>query len=116
MWNSRLTPHKRETQCCFEETFNSLREGLLFLLFAKRGGKLFKDSFMPDPGFVSGFIGVGISKTIDQILDSIEIAVRCREELASLKDLVMRIEPSIKEIQQHRLDFNKRTKNNNKEF
>lgn len=65
---------------------------------------------MPDPGFVSGFIGVVVDKAIQEILDRIDIAVRCRKELASLKDLVMKIEPIVKQIQRYRQPINKKRK------
>lgn len=61
---------------------------------------------MPDLGLVSGFISVAIDNTIQQILDSISNGVRCSDELASLKDLVMKIKPIIRDIQQHRREFN----------
>lgn len=59
---------------------------------------------------VSGFIGVGIDKAIQQILDRIKIAVRCNDELASLKVLVMKIVPVVKEIQQCRQAINRNKK------
>ena len=65
---------------------------------------------MPDPGFVSGFIGVGIDKAIQQILDRISIAVRCRKEMVSLRDLVMKIEPIVKQIHKYRQAINKKKK------
>lgn len=61
---------------------------------------------MADTGFVSGFISVAIDNAIQQILDSITTAVRCSDELASLKELVMKIKPIIRDIQQHRREFN----------
>lgn len=63
---------------------------------------------MADPGFVSGFIGLGIDRIIDQIIDRINIAVRCQKEMASLKDLVVKIKRIITEIQQYRPDPEKR--------
>ena len=65
---------------------------------------------MPDPGFVSGFTGVGIDKAIQQILDRISIAVRCRKEMVSLRDLVMKIEPIVKQIHKYRQAINKKKK------
>eukprot|EP00253_Pinus_taeda_P034708 PITA_34708 len=65
---------------------------------------------MPDPGCVSGFIGVGIDRAIQQILDHINIAVRCRKEMASLKDLVMKIKPIVNEIQLYRAAINRKRK------
>ena len=44
---------------------------------------------------VSGFVGVGIDMTIKKILHHLNIVVHCRRELASLKDLVMKIKPII---------------------
>lgn len=61
---------------------------------------------MGDPGFVSGFIGVGIDTAIHQIIHHINIALRCKKELANLKGLVMEIERILKEIQHYRLDLN----------
>lgn len=63
---------------------------------------------MADPGFVPGFIGVGIQMAVDQILHHINIAVRCREELSALRDVVIRIEPIVRDIQQYRLEINRR--------
>jgi Leucine-rich repeat (LRR) protein len=61
-----------------------------------------------DPGFVSGFIGVSIDVAIHHIFHHVSIALRCKEELNSLRDLVMRIEPIIKQIQQYRLALNRK--------
>jgi len=58
--------------------------------------------------FVSGFIGVSIEVAVHQIFHHVSIALRCKEELNSLKDLVMRIEPIIRQIQQYRLALNKK--------
>lgn len=58
---------------------------------------------MADPGFVPGFIGVGIQMAIDQIIHHINIAVSCRKELASLKEMVMSMQPIITQIQQNRV-------------
>jgi hypothetical protein len=65
---------------------------------------------MPDPCFLSGFIGVGIDKAIQQILDRISIAVHCRKEMVSLRDLVMKIEPIVKQIHKYRQAINKKKK------
>jgi len=65
---------------------------------------------MPDPGFVSAFIGVGIDKVIEEIIDRIKIAVRCRKKLASLKDLVTKIKPIVEQIQEYRPAINKKKK------
>lgn len=54
---------------------------------------------MADPGFVPGLISVVIQMTIDQIIGHINIALRCRKVLASLKDKLKKIEPIIKEIE-----------------
>lgn len=67
-------------------------------------------NIMADPGFVSGFIGVGIEKTIQHILDRINIAVRCQKEMASLKDLVVKIKPIVTEIQKYRPAINGKEK------
>lgn len=61
---------------------------------------------MADPGFVPGLIGVGIQMIINQILGHINIALRCRKVLDSLKDKLMRIEPIVMEIQHCRLTLN----------
>ena len=63
---------------------------------------------MPDPGFVSGFIGVSIDFAIQQIFHHVNIALHCKEELRSLRDLVSRIEPVINDIQQYRLALNRK--------
>lgn len=63
---------------------------------------------MADPGFVPGFIGVGIQMAVDQILHHINIAVRCRKELSALGDVVREIEPIVRDIQQYRLEINRR--------
>lgn len=57
---------------------------------------------------VSGFIVAGINLSIYKILRNIDIAVRCIDELVSLKDLVLRIEPIIGEIEQYRQELNRR--------
>lgn len=57
---------------------------------------------------VSGFIVAGINLSIYKILRNIDIAVRCIDELTSLKDLVLRIEPIIGEIEQYRQELNRR--------
>jgi hypothetical protein len=73
-------------------------------------GHLIISKNMYDPGFVYGFIGVGIDKVIQHILHCINIAVRCKKELASLKDLLMKIEPNIKQIHKYRWEINKKKK------
>lgn len=58
---------------------------------------------MADPGFVPGFIGVGIQMAMNQIIRHINIAVSCRKELESLKAMVLSIEPIVRQIQQNRV-------------
>jgi Leucine-rich repeat (LRR) protein len=60
---------------------------------------------MDDPGFLPGFIGVGLDISIRQILYHINMALRCNTELASLKDLVISIQPILAQIQQYRLEL-----------
>jgi hypothetical protein len=50
--------------------------------------------------------GVGLDMAIRKILYNINIALRCNKELASLKDLVMSIQPILTQIQQYRLELN----------
>ena len=59
---------------------------------------------------VSGFVGVGIDMTIKQILHHLNIVVHCRRELASLKYLVMKIEPIISQIQKYHPAINMKRK------
>lgn len=61
-----------------------------------------------DPAFISGFIGTSVKFAIHQIWQHVRIALRCREELNSLRDLVMRIEPIIDQIQQYRQALNRK--------
>lgn len=61
---------------------------------------------MPDPGFASGFIGVGLQMAIEQIFHHINIACRCKKELAALKDKLLMMEPIILQIQQRRRALN----------
>jgi disease resistance protein RPS2 len=63
---------------------------------------------MADPGFVSGFVGVGIEMAVNHILGHIKIALRCKKQLISLRDLVLRIQPVVTQIQQYRLALNRR--------
>jgi hypothetical protein len=63
---------------------------------------------MADPGFLSGFIGVGIDIAINQILHHVGIAVSCNKELDSLRDLVTTIEPIVTDIHRCRLELNRR--------
>jgi dephospho-CoA kinase len=60
---------------------------------------------MADPGFLSGFIGVGMDMTLRRILYHINMALRCNTELASLKDLVLSIQSILTQIQQYRLEL-----------
>eukprot|EP00253_Pinus_taeda_P015978 PITA_15978 len=66
---------------------------------------------MPDPGFLSGFIGVGIDMAVSQILHHVGIAVSCKKELESLRDVVTTIEPMVTDIHQCRLELNSRRGN-----
>lgn len=52
---------------------------------------------------MSGFICVSIEKTIKQILYHIDEAVRCKDELKPLRELVTRIEAITRQIQHYRL-------------
>jgi len=69
---------------------------------------LLEINIMGDPGFVSGFIGVSIDVAVHNIFHHVRIALRCKEELNSLRDLLMRTEPIIRQIQQYRLSLNKK--------
>ena len=53
---------------------------------------------MAGPGFLPGFIGVGIDMAITQIIHHVGIAVSCKRELESLRDLVTTIEPMVTQI------------------
>jgi hypothetical protein len=53
---------------------------------------------------------VGIDKVIQQILHLINIVVHCKKELASLKYLLMKIKPKIKQIQKYHWAINKKKK------
>ena len=62
---------------------------------------------MADPGFLFGFIGKGIDIAVDQILHHANIALCCRKELNSLRDLVMSIKPIAAQIHQYGLQLNR---------
>lgn len=65
------------------------------------------NQIMGDP-VVSGFIGAGIDNKTTLILHHISInGVSCTEELESLKNLVIRIQPIITQIQQYRPTLNR---------
>lgn len=55
---------------------------------------------MADPGFLPGFLGVGITIATNRIPHHIGIAVNCRKELEPLRDLVTSIEPMVMQIHQ----------------
>lgn len=57
---------------------------------------------------VSAFIGVGVDKTITQILQHISIAIHYRRELDSLANLLRSIQPLINQIQQYRPALNRK--------
>ena len=59
---------------------------------------------------VSRFVGVGTDMTIKQILHHLNIVVHSRRELASVKDLVMKIEPIISQIQKYHPTINVKRK------
>ncbi|GLJ28813.1 hypothetical protein SUGI_0568000 [Cryptomeria japonica] len=61
---------------------------------------------MPDPGFISGFIGYAIQLAGDQIIHHINVAVRCRKELDALKDLLPRVQTMNVELQEYRKALN----------
>ena len=63
---------------------------------------------MADPGFLPGFIGVGIDMAITQIIHHVGIAVSRKRELESLRDLVMTIEPMVTQIHRCRMELNRR--------
>lgn len=63
---------------------------------------------MADPGFLSGFIGKGIDIAVDQIIYHANIAIRCRKELNSLRDLVTSLKPIATQIHQYRLELNRK--------
>ncbi|KAH9292896.1 hypothetical protein KI387_041918 [Taxus chinensis] len=61
---------------------------------------------MADHGFISGTIGYAIQLAIKQIVDHINIAVRCRKELDALKLLVERFHSINIEMQEYRKALN----------
>lgn len=63
---------------------------------------------MAEAIFVSGFVGVGIEKVINQILHQIGIAIRYKKELGSLESLVKDIQPIINQIQRYRPALNRK--------
>jgi len=62
---------------------------------------------MADPAFLAGFVAKGIDIVISQILYHANIAIRCRKELKSLKDLVTSIGPIATQISQYHLELNR---------
>ncbi|GLJ27014.1 hypothetical protein SUGI_0529430 [Cryptomeria japonica] len=61
---------------------------------------------MGDPGFIPAFIGYAIQLAGHQIIRHINVAVRCRKELDTLKLVLPRIEAMNAELQEYRKALN----------
>ncbi|XP_057832574.2 probable disease resistance protein At1g61300 [Cryptomeria japonica] len=57
---------------------------------------------MGDPGFIPGMIGYTIHLAVSQVIQYINVAIRCRKELDALKALLLKIKEMNMEMQQCR--------------
>ncbi|GLJ28798.1 hypothetical protein SUGI_0567740 [Cryptomeria japonica] len=61
---------------------------------------------MADPGFISGMIGFAIQLAASRVTRDINVAIRCRKELDTLKVLLLKIQSMNMEMQQYRKALN----------
>ncbi|GLJ28848.1 hypothetical protein SUGI_0568480 [Cryptomeria japonica] len=61
---------------------------------------------MGDPGFIPGMIGYAIHLAANQVIQRINVAIRCRKELDGLKDLILKIKLMNMEMQEYRKALN----------
>ncbi|GLJ28850.1 hypothetical protein SUGI_0568510 [Cryptomeria japonica] len=61
---------------------------------------------MADPGFVPGMIGYAIHLALSQVIQCINVAIRCRKELDALKTMLLKIQLMNMEMQSYRKVLN----------